>query len=57
MIGRVMPPLEQVPLHIVAGEDGGAAASEALGYDRAAVWVGDAGTPEYEEFAAEVGRA
>ena len=56
MIGTVMPPLEQVPVHIVVGEDGGKAASEALAYERAAVWVGDAGSPEYEEFVAEVAR-
>jgi hypothetical protein len=41
---------------IVADEDGRAAAEAALTYERAAVWVGDAGTPAYEEFRDEIGR-
>jgi hypothetical protein len=40
---------------VVADEDGTQAATAALAYERAAVWVGPAGTPAWEEFCAEVG--
>ena len=41
---------------IVTGEDGGAAADEALASERAAVWVGLAEGPEFEEFRRELQR-
>jgi hypothetical protein len=42
---------------IVAAQDGRAAAEAALAHDRAAVWVGPVGSPAYEEFRDEIGRA